>query len=147
MNGATIDTGNGNINFGTGTITGIAGSVINVDTLNGVTKNFDITHPTKGEPHRLRYSVLEGPEIGVYVRGRLTNNNIIELPYYWVDLVHEDSITVTLTSIGSYQNLYVVSTSPKIITIGSENGNIDCYYVVYGERKDVDKLTIEYTKE
>jgi len=155
MGGANIDTGGGNIditggggmNFNAGTITGTAGSVINVDTLNGVTKNFDITHPTKGEPHRLRYSVLEGPEIGVYVRGRLTNNNIIELPYYWVDLVHEDSITVTLTSIGSYQNLYVISTSPKIITIGSENGNIDCYYVVYGERKDVDKLTIEYTKK
>jgi len=147
MNGATIDTGNGLINFGTGTITGIGGSIINVDTLNGVTKNFDIVHPAKGEPWRLRYSVLEGPEIGVYVRGRLTNNNTIELPYYWSSLVHEDSITVTLTSIGKHQNLYIVSANPEKVVIGIEEGTIDCYYVIYGERKDVDKLTIEYIKE
>jgi hypothetical protein len=31
-------------------------------------KNFDIPHPSK-EGYRLRYSVLEGPERGVYIRG------------------------------------------------------------------------------
>ena len=118
-----------------------------MDTINGTTKNFDITHPSKGEPWRLRYSVLEGPEIGVYVRGRLTNNNTIELPYYWVDLVHEDSITVTLTPINKPQNLYVISTTTEKITIGIEDGDIDCYYVIYGERKDVDKLITEYIKK
>ena len=57
-------------------------------------KSFDIQHPTKGEGWRLRYVSLEGPESAVYYRGRLTGKNTIELPSYWKDLVHEDSITV-----------------------------------------------------
>jgi hypothetical protein len=149
-NGGAIDTGGGNLDLGAGSINpggAVVGGVLNFDIINGNIKNFDIIHPTKKEPWRLRYSVLEGPEIGVYVRGRLTDNNIIELPYYWTDLVHEDSITVTLTSIGKHQNLYVVSTSPEKVIIGIEEGNIDCYYVVYGERKDVDKLITEYIRE
>ena len=34
-------------------------------------KGFDIKHPNK-ENHRLRHICLEGPEAGVYFRGRLT---------------------------------------------------------------------------
>ena len=78
----------------------------------------------------------------------INNNNIIELPYYWVDLVHEDSITINLTSIGTPQDLYVVSANNKEIIIkNSKEENIDCYYVVYGERKDIDKLMTEYIRE
>ena len=39
-------------------------------------KSFDIEHPTKGKGHRLRYVSLEGPEIGVYVRGVLKGDNV-----------------------------------------------------------------------
>ena len=42
-------------------------------------KFFDIPHPSKEFPHRLRYSCLEGPEIGVYLRGVLQGTNEIEL--------------------------------------------------------------------
>ena len=34
-------------------------------------KPFDLVHPTKGKGHRLRYACIEGPEVGVYYRGRL----------------------------------------------------------------------------
>ena len=61
-------------------------------------KPFDIQHPTKGEGNRLRYACIEGPEVAVYHRGRLKDSNTIELPYYWKDLVHEDSITVQFTT-------------------------------------------------
>jgi hypothetical protein len=122
-------------------------NIDNFNIINANVKNFDIEHPIKKEPWRLRYSVLEGPEIGVYIRGRLTNNNIIELPYYWINLVHEDSITVNLTPIGKPQNLFVLSINLETITIGIKEGNIDCYYTVYGERKDVDKLITEYIKK
>ena len=71
------------------------------DKINANVKNFDIEHPTKKEPWRLRYSVLEGPEIGVFVRGENKDTKIIELPYYWNDLVFENSLTVNLTPIGS----------------------------------------------
>ena len=44
-------------------------------------KPFDLVHPTKGKGHRLRYACIEGPEVGVYYRGRLKESNVIEIPY------------------------------------------------------------------
>jgi hypothetical protein len=148
--GANITlSGGGNIDIGGGQLNGNPSSIINVGTVNAAVKNFDIKHPTPAlkDSHRLRYSSLEGPEISVYIRGRLTNNNTIELPHYWVDLVHENSITVNLTSIGNPQELYVTSANNKKVTIEIKEGNIDCYYTIYGERKDVNKLVVEYIKE
>lgn len=104
------------------------------------TKSFLIDHPTK-EGMQLRYGSLEGPENGVYIRGRLKDSNIIELPEYWTKLVAEDSITVNLTAIGSYQNLYVENIKDNTITIGGEN--INCFYTIFAERVDVEKLIVE----
>ena len=67
-------------------------------------KGFDIKHPNK-ENHRLRHICLEGPEAGVYVRGRLTGSSTIDLPEYWKGLIDLESITVSLTQIGSSQDL------------------------------------------
>jgi hypothetical protein len=114
-------------------------SVLNI--LNAVTKSFLIDHPTKPDM-KLRYACLEGPENGAYVRGRLTDGNVIELPDYWVGLVHEDSITVSLTPVGRKQDLYVVGIHDNEIYISGEN--VDCFYVVYGERKDVERLVVEF---
>ena len=69
-------------------------------------KPFDLKHPSR-EGYRLRYACIEGPEVGVYHRGRINNSKVIELPYYWKDLVHEDSITVQLQPIGSHQDVIV----------------------------------------
>ena len=74
--------------------------------LSATTKSFDIEHPTL-DNMRLRYGVLEGPEHGVYVRGKLENNSVIELPEHWLGLVDEDTITVQLTSNSKHQKLYV----------------------------------------
>jgi hypothetical protein len=114
--------------------------------LSATTKSFIIDHPTKPN-HKLRYGSLEGPENGVYVRGRLKGNNTIELPEYWKELVHEDSITVELTAIGKHQKLYVEDFDNTKVIIGNDNlmsKEINCFYTVYGERKDVDKLEVEY---
>ena len=113
-------------------------------------KKFDIPHPSKEFPHRLAHACLEGPEIGVYVRGILKGDNEIELPYYWKDLVDEDSITVQLTPIGKHQNLcYNVAKMKDRISIlvnphEFNNNYIHCSYTVYAERKDVKKLVVEY---
>ena len=112
------------------------------------TKQFDIKHPSK-ENYRLAHASLEGPEIGVYCRGRLTGSNSIDLPSYWKDLVDPESVTVNLTQIRTSQDLIVydyIFMENKIF-VRSGNGpecEIDCYYTVYGERKDVDKLKVEY---
>jgi hypothetical protein len=137
LGGGNLDTGGGNINAGN-----INGAIIT-----GIIKNFDIEHPSKKEPWRLRYSVLEGPEIGVYVRGRLKDTNVIEMPPYWVDLVHEDSITVLLTPIGNSSVYFVEKIEGNRVFIGSNNEYIDLYYTVFAERKDTDKLVIEYKRE
>ena len=116
-------------------------------------KPFDLVHPTKGKGHRLRYACIEGPEVGVYYRGRLKESNVIHLPYYWKDLVHADSITVQLQPIGSNQNLVIQEFNNEFIVIAEDSTNtdlitdvstIDCFYHVYGERKDINPLITEY---
>ena len=116
-------------------------------------KPFDIKHPTKGEGHRLRYACIEGPEVAVYYRGRLKESNVINLPDYWKDLVDENSVTVQLQPIGSNQNLVIQEFNNEFIVIAEDSTNtdlitdlstIDCFYHVYGERKDINPLIVEY---
>ena len=111
-------------------------------------KPFDISHPSKGEGHRLRYVCLEGPEVGVYFRGRITNRTEIELPLYWKDLVHINSISVQLQPIGTYQNIIVKEVDEEKIHLQEKDETpIDCYYHIYAERKDVNALVVEYEGE
>jgi hypothetical protein len=112
--------------------------------LSATTKSFDIPHPTQ-DGMRLRYGSLEGPENGVYVRGRLTGSSVIELPEHWAGLVDEDSITVQLTAIGKSQDLWVEEVSLQEVKICSRN--VDCFYMVMAERIDVAKLEVEYANQ
>ena len=114
-------------------------------TLTATTKSFIIDHPTKPNK-RLQYGVLEGPEHSVYTRGRLRNTNTIMLPDHWHALVDESTITVNLTPIGEHDKLWVVEITPHYIIIGSESNSTNCFYSVFAERKDVDKLVIELDK-
>jgi hypothetical protein len=109
------------------------------------TKSFVIPHPTKPDM-KLRYGSLEGPENGVYVRGRLrAGETTIQLPDYWSGLVDEDTYTVNLTPVGNHQQLFVRYIADDYIVVGSEEGkDIDCFYTVFAERKDVDKLVVEF---
>ena len=106
------------------------------------TKSFVIDHPTK-ENHKLQYACLEGPENSVYVRGR-SSDPVIELPDYWIGLVHEDSITVNVTPIGN-KNVWVESINNNSVTIGTD-GSTEYFYTVFAERKDVEKLEVEVQK-
>jgi hypothetical protein len=108
-------------------------------------KSFLIDHPTK-PGMKLRHGSLEGPENGVYVRGRLKGNGVIELPEYWTGLVDADTITVNLTAIGKHQKLYVADIKDNCVYVKNDGffaGEINCFYTVYGERKDIDKMDVE----
>ena len=108
-------------------------------------KPFDIKHPTKGDGHRLRYACIEGPEAGVYHRGRLRRGKEIVLPYYWKNLVHVESITVQLQPVGAHQDIIIKRWDDEKIYLQSNGGlPIDCFYHVYGERKDINPLITEY---
>jgi hypothetical protein len=114
-------------------------------TLYAVSKSFRIPHPTK-DGKMLVYGVLEGPENAVYIRGKLSKGNVIELPEYWSALVDMDTMTVSLTSIGKDRSLYVKSVDETKIVIGSSNifsTSCECYYMIFAERKDIAKLQVE----
>ena len=111
-------------------------------------KTFIIDHPTIQSKH-LVHVCLEGPEAGVYYRGKgeICNNEYveIELPHYVDSLAHDFTIQIT--------PIY----SGKIITLNAgevENGkfkvygeNTKFYWTVYGKRYDIevepDKGSIE----
>ena len=108
-------------------------------------KPFDMQHPTKGEGNRLRYACIEGPEVGVYFRGRLRRGKEIFLPNYWKGLVHIESITVQLQPIGAHQDIIIKRWDDEKIYLQSNGGMpIDCFYHVYAERKDCNPLVVEY---
>lgn len=106
------------------------------------TKSFVIPHPTK-KGRRLRYSSLEGPENGVYIRGSTTGKTIT-LPSYWKKLVDPESITVNLTAKGESQELYVERIEHNRIYVkNARGGHTDYFYTVFAERADVAKLEVE----
>ena len=107
-------------------------------------KNFDIPHPTK-EGWRLRHVCLEGNEAGVYFRGKVRNRNVIQLPKYWEKLVDYTTITVNLTPIGAHQNVIVKRVDESKIYLQAQGGMpINCYFHVFGERIDGERLIPEY---
>ena len=128
---------------GKGTLV-INAATVNATTFSSQSKAFNIPHPTK-EGKRLWHGCLEGPEYGVYVRGRLTERTTIELPDYWDGLVDPETITVHLTQIGSHQDLMVEKIEwGKTVHVKSGTASrIDCYYTVNAMRKDVPVLEVE----
>ena len=124
----------------------IKAKVIYAETVMAKTKNFIISHPSK-KGKNLVYACLEGPENGVYVRGTLKGSDTIVLPDVWKKLVDKKSITVSLTPIGSHQELIVKGIQNNKVVIQSRAGiPIECYYHVFAERKDVPKLITEVDK-
>ena len=129
----TSITGNGLINIaGEVTSPKFNGVATSAKTISG---SFDIPH-VKDENKRIRHVIAEGPEAGIYIRGKIKDKNVIELPEYWDGLVDPETITVTLTQIGYSQDLIVDKIEwGKIIRIRSGSGsNINCYYEVWAAR-------------
>ena len=142
INGLQINlpgiTGTGSINI-TGNVTA---TQMTATTFNGVatsakslSPSFDIPH-VKNPKKRIRHIIAEGPEAGIYVRGRLSGGNVIKLPEYWDGLIDPESITVTLTQIRTSQDLMVDTIEwGKIIKIKSGNAvAIDCFYEIWAAR-------------
>ena len=107
-------------------------------------KPFDIKHPSKNG-YRLRYACIEGPEVGVYCRGRVRGEKIIKLPDYWKDLVDVESISVQLQPIGAHQDVIIKRWDSEFVYLQAQGGlPINCFYHIYAARKDVNPLYVEY---
>jgi hypothetical protein len=126
--GNTIETGtNGTVNF----------RVDNAGNIYATSKSFIIPNQTK-EGYNLRHGSLEGPENGVYFRGR-TKATYIVTPLEWEWLVDYDTVTVLITS-ECGDEIFVKEITPTMITVGGNS--CEYSYMVYGERKDIDKMDI-----
>ena len=109
-------------------------------TISAGSKAFDIPHPSKPD-YRLIHGSLEGPEFGVYIRGK-TNSSYIPIPDYWKDLVDVESITIQLTATDGDQSLFVHHKYGFEICIWGNN-NMPYYFLVMAERKDIPQLEVE----
>ena len=119
----------------------VRGDVFVSGTLDAATKNFKIDHPSM-PGYYLIHSSLEGPERGIYYRGKLKTAEVIELPDYWEDLTDDINITVQLTPIGNACQHFVKLVSKKEIEVGCECGKPHCYYIVHAHRTNEGPLQI-----
>ena len=124
----------------------VSGNVFVQGTLDAHTKNFKIDHPTK-EGYYLIHSSLEGPERGIYHRGKLETSDTIFLPEYWKDLANEINITVQLTPVGNSCQHWIKSISKEQIEVGCDCGTPNCHYIVYAERTDQGEFELLESKE
>lgn len=148
IRGAKLFVGCPKTNFsGTVSLAGVGDVSAAILELRTSKKTFDIKHPNR-PGYRLRHACVEGPEASVYIRGRLNNNNIIQLPDYWNGLIDPETITVNLTQIGHSQDLIVEKIEwGKKVFIKSGNGTtINCYYHIWADRLG-EKLIVEYQGE
>jgi hypothetical protein len=60
-------------------------------------------------------------------------------------LVDEDTITVQITPIGEFQKYVIKSISTTQIEISNLDGtdSVNCFYIIHGERKDIDKMIVD----
>lgn len=125
-----------------GDVLNVLGNVYVQGTLDAATKNFKIQHPTMPD-YYLVHSSLEGPERGIYHRGKLKTSNKIHLPDYWEDLPVDDvDITVQLTPIGNACQHFVKHVSKKEIEIDCECGKPHCFYIVHAQRYNEGRFEI-----
>jgi len=124
-----------------------AGDINILGDLKAASKSFLIDHPDPAKTGwKLQYTCLEGPENGVYTRGR-SQSCCIDLPDYWPHLVHEDSLSVQITPFGSGQMTLKVSEirdNKVIVEAGNLDDPIDFFYIVHATRKDIPALVIEH---
>lgn len=139
----TLLDGNGTVNVG-GDVKSNGGAHILSNKKN---LPFDMPHPNK-KGWRLRHVCIEGPEIAVYCRGKIPADGIINLPTFWDGLVNPDDMSISLTPIGSWQELFVqeIRWGKQVVVRNNAGGPINGDYYIVARRLD-DDLIVEYEGE
>jgi hypothetical protein len=103
------------------------------------TKAFATVDPADSKK-AFHYVALEGPEAGTYFRGTAKTVNgevVISLPGYFSRITECERMTVQLTPVASWGQIYVARKSPDEIVIRTAEGSPDLEfdYFVQGVRK------------
>lgn len=108
---------------------------------------FDMPHPNKSG-WRLRHVCIEGPEIAVYCRGKVPADGIINLPSFWRGLINPEDMTINVTPIGCWQELFVkeIRWGTQVVIQNNAGGPINADYHIIARRLD-DDLIVEYEGE
>jgi hypothetical protein len=103
-------------------------------------KNFATIDPVD-DSRAIYYAALEGPEAGTYFRGRGTivdGEAVIELPEHFTKVTEVEGMTVHLTPIGAWAQLYVAESTPERLVVrqaGSEEmEDVSFSFLVQGVR-------------
>lgn len=104
----------------------------------GGTCYFIEEHP-QDSTKEIVYACLEGPEAGTYIRGtaQLVNGEaVVNLPEHFSLVTSDEGLTVQLTPVGEWLQLYVVEKGTEQIVVREANGkNGEFDYLVQGVRK------------
>ena len=68
----------------------------------------------------------------VTYRGSMKDTNVIQLPVEWKGKVDLETISVSLTPISTYQELYVekIEWAERVIVKSASASAINCYYTI-----------------
>jgi hypothetical protein len=105
-------------------------------------KTFVIQHPTLADNY-LVHACLEGPEAGVYYRGKgeIVNDKevTINLPHYVEKLARDFTIQITPIYSGKkIEQLYTSEVFNNSFTVHGENSKF--YWLVHGKRSDIAEI-------
>jgi hypothetical protein len=103
------------------------------------TKNFAMPDPADASK-AIYYAALEGPEAGTYYRGTAKTVNgevVIKMPGFFSRITENERMTVQLTPVGAFGQVYVAERSPEQIVIRTAKGadDVEFDYFVQGVRK------------
>lgn len=128
----------------------VNGSMYVVEKLMAKEKNFNIPHPSYDDPEkRLIHASIETNRNEVEYSGKAKIVNyrcVVKLPEYYQQLVHKDSERVFMTPVGKWNDLYFMGVNYdkgilRFETAMTKEGSF--YWMLKGERKDVDRLKVE----
>jgi hypothetical protein len=69
------------------------------------------------------------------IRGRITNKNCISIPEEYHSILEENTITISVTPIGSHQNIIIKRITGYEIYLQSNGGlPIDCFYHIFAKK-------------
>jgi len=109
------------------------------------TKAFAMEHPA--DPTKeIQYTCLEGPEVGTYIRGTAQLRDgeaVIELPEHFGYTTVEEGLTVQLTPLGEWLQLYVIEKSTARIVVREANGAGGSFdYFIQGVRSGYEDFEV-----
>lgn len=93
----------------------------------------------KSPQNQTLYSALVGPEVGLYFRGTgklIKGEATIYPPEHFSQFVSSDGITVHLTPLNGWLQMYAANKTPESITVHEASGKTGEFdYIIYGIRK------------